>query len=371
MQVVLSKSVREHGIQSSDIKHVVVRGVNWVGDMVMTVPALRELRRILPRAHITLATRRSAEAIFAEADFIDDLILYERRPRNLHLFVRQIGAWRTRRFDLAVLFQNAFEAALIAAAARVPLRFGYATDNRRLLLTHPLPIPTWRGERHEVFYYLNIIHQLERLLANQPGMEASAEPPSPHFDLGVSTERQLAARTLLQSRSVEADRPLVVLCPGSINSRAKRWPADRFAMLADQLIEDADVNVALIGAPEELEVSREVAAQMNHGAVILTGGISFAQTIAVLSIADLLITNDTGPAHIAAALGRPTLVIFGPTDPVTTRPFSPLAAIVRRPPPCAPCMLRDCPIDHRCMTAITPAEVFTQALVLMGLGVAR
>ena len=363
--------MREQGIRSSDIKRVVVRGVNWVGDMVMTVPALRELRRILPGAHITLATRRSAEAIFADADFLDDLIVYERRPRDLHLVVRQTRAWRKRRFDLAVLFQNAFEAALIAAAARVPLRLGYATDNRRLLLTHALPVPAWRGQRHEVFYYLNIVHQLEGLLAGTFRPHATIEPPSPRFDLDVSVARQAEARTLLHSRGRRADQPLVVLCPGSINSRAKRWPTNRFAMLADQLIEEAGAAVALIGAPEELEVTREVAAQMRHHAVTLTGSISFRQTIAVLSVADLLITNDTGPAHIAAALNRPTLVIFGPTDPTTTRPFSSVAEIIRRPPACAPCMLRDCPIDHRCMTAIMPAEVFARALALMQLGVAR
>lgn len=363
--------MNKKGVQLSDIERVVVRGVNWVGDMVMTVPALRHLRGILPGAHITLATRRSAEAIFADADFIDDLMVYERRPRDLHLVVRHVRTWRKRRFDLAVLFQNAFEAALIAAGARVPLRLGYATDNRRLLLTHALPVPAWHGERHEVFYYLNIVHQLERLLAGSSPMDPAVEPPRPRFDLEVSPARQVEARTLLQDRGIRADRLLVVLCPGSINSRAKRWPARSFAMLADRLIEDAGAGVALVGAPEELDVAREVAAQMRHDAVVLAGSISFRQTIAVLSVADLLITNDTGPAHVAAALDRLTLVIFGPTDPTTTRPFSSVAEIIRRPPPCAPCMLRDCPIDHRCMTAITPAEVFARAVALMQTGVAR
>jgi ADP-heptose:LPS heptosyltransferase len=116
---------------------------------------------------------------------------------------------------------------------------------------------------------------------------------------------------------------------------------------------------------DEMEVSREVEKLMHHRPVMLTGRTDLAQAVAVLSLADVLITNDTGPAHISAALNRPTLVIFGPTDPRTTRPFSPIAEIIRHPPECAPCMLRDCPIDHRCMTVITPDEVFQRASAMM------
>lgn len=348
-------------LEADRIKRVVVRGTNWVGDAVMTIPALRELRRVLPHAHITLATRSWAEGLFAEADFIDDLLLYDRRPRDPRAVVRQMRAWRARRFDLAVLFQNAFEAALIAAVARVPYRLGYATDGRRALLTHPLALPAWRGERHEVFYYLNIIAELEQQLDGA----SEVMQREPVFDLKVSAARQDEARELLASAGAQSDLPLVALCPGSTNSRAKRWPAGRFAALADKLIDESEANVALIGSPDEMDVSREVATLMRHQPIMLTGRTNLAQAVAVLSLTDVLITNDTGPAHIAAALNRPTLVIFGPTDPATTRPFSGVAEIIRRPPDCAPCMLRDCPIDHRCMTAITPDEVFTRASSLL------
>jgi heptosyltransferase-2 len=338
-----------------------VRGTNWVGDAVMTVPALRALRRLLPQAHITLAVRPWAKGLFSDADFIDDLLLYERRPQDLRAVVRQAREWRRGHFDLAVLFQNAFEAALIAAGARVPLRLGYATDNRRALLTHALPLPAWRSERHEVFYYLHIVSELERLLYGTDKISREA----PDYTLQVSPERRKLARSMLSAHGASASRPLVALCPGSTNSRAKRWPAENFAALADQLIEEAGADVALVGAPDELEVSLEVSAAMRRQPVMLTGQTTLAEVVAVLSLADALVTNDTGPAHIAAALERPTLVIFGPTDPRTTRPFSHAAEIIRRPPDCAPCMLRDCPIDHRCMTAISPAEVFTRARALM------
>ena len=348
-------------IQPGRIERVVVRGVNWVGDAVMTVPALRELRRVLPLAHITLATRPWAEGLFADADFLDHLLIYERRPRKLRDVARQVREWRARRFDLALLFQNAFEAALIARAARVPLRVGYATDGRRALLTHPLPVPGWRSERHEVFYYLNLVAELERALYGA----SSVEEREPQFDLTVSEARKAEARATLAAQGVSLMRPLVALCPGSTNSRAKRWPTENYSALGDRFVREAGAEVLLVGSIDELEVSREVEARMIERPHVLTGRTNLAQAVAVLSLVDLLVTNDTGPAHISSALGRPTLVIFGPTDPRTTRPFAATAEIIRKPPDCAPCMLRDCPIDHRCMTAISPAEVFERAAAMM------
>ena len=352
-------------LHSQQIERVVVRGANWVGDAVMTVAALRELRRVLPAAHITLATRPWAQDIFAGTDIVDDLLLIEDTRRGLRATFRQITEWRARRFDLALLFPNAFEPAFIAAAARVPLRMGYATDGRGFLLTHPLAVPTWRNEQHEVFYYLNLVFELEHALTG----EAQFENREPQFQMEVSPARQAAARELLNSHgALAADRPLVVLCPGSTNSRAKRWPAASYAALADHLMGKAKANVVLIGAREEWNVTEEVVARMRRQPVVLTGKTDLAETVALLSVADLLVTNDTGPAHISAALERPTLVIFGPTNPLTTRPFSPTADIIRHPPDCAPCMLRYCPIDHRCMTAITPEEVFLRAVELLAHG---
>jgi heptosyltransferase-2 len=355
--------VRGHQLQAERIERVVVRGTNWVGDAVMTVPALRALRRVLPQAHITLAIRPWAEGLFADADFIDDLLLYERGPRDLLLRspLRQAVEWRRRRFCLAVLFQNAFEAALLAAAARIPHRLGYATDGRRPLLTHPLPLPAWRSERHEVFYYLNIVAELERLLYGTTSTLSEA----PVYRLRVSPERQARAREMLNALGANPARPLVALCPGSTNSRAKRWPARAYAALADQLIAEAGADVALFGSQDEMEVSTEVQALMRQRPLMLTGRTKLSEAVALLSLVDALVTNDTGPAHIAASLNRPTLVIFGPTDPRTTRPFSQTASVIRRPPDCAPCMLRDCPIDHRCMTAITPEEIFGRTLALL------
>ena len=344
---------------STTIDRIVVRGTNWVGDAVMTIPALRQLRQLFPNAHITLATRAWAQGLFADADFLDELQVHE--GSGLRSVVKQVRQWRKRNFDLAVLLPNSLETALVASLARVPLRIGYATDGRQALLTHPLTLPEWRESKHEVFYYLNIVAQLEWLIKQ----EQTFLDTQPDGSLEVSDARKSTARDFLRARGVNEDRPTVALCPGSINSRAKRWPRERYAALADRLIDELGAEVLLLGSSAEAEVSREVSRQMRNNPVELTGQTDLAELVGILSVIDLLVTNDTGPAHIASALGRPTLVIFGPTNPLTTRPFSPFGEILREPPDCAPCMLRDCPIDHRCMTAITPAAVFERALALL------
>ena len=345
-------------LDPNQIKRVVVRVPNWVGDAVMCVPALRRLRQLLPQAQITLVSRPGASDIFIDADCADGLIIYQRS--GLASAWKQIQEWKKHQFDLAVLFQNAFEAAAIAFMARVPVRLGYDTERRSFLLTHPITSPAWKNERHEVFYYLNIISELERALTGTSALETI----EPEFALYVSDDRRRKAQELLLRQGIDIAKPLVLLCPGSVNSRAKRWPAERYADLADQLIASG-ATVALIGSPGERAVSEGVCGLARHKPVLLTGQTSVAEVTSLMSIADLLVTNDTGPAHIGAAVGTPTIVIFGPTNPVTTKPFGPSGIIIRHPPDCAPCMLRDCPIDHRCMTAITPAEVFERASELM------
>ena len=343
------------------IKRVVVRGTNWVGDSVMTIPALRALRRILPDASITLATRPGAKGIFSDVDFVDDVLIYDRR--NAFSVFGQVREWKRRQFDLAVLFQNAFEAALIPFLAGVPVRLGYATEARQALLTHPLPLPDWRSSKHEVFYYLYLITALEQSLFRTSTI-CEAEPD---ISLALSESRKSAASELLRSHGVTEERSVVAICPGSINSRAKRWPAEAYAALADRLIEDRR-DVVLIGSKDEIDVTNDVVNRMKQKPVVLTGKTTLDQITAVLGLVDLVVTNDTGPAHIASALGCPTIVIFGPTNPLTTRPFSPAAEMIRHPPDCAPCMLRDCPIDHRCMTAITVDEVFEHSHAILKRG---
>ena len=345
-------------MNSDRIKRVVVRGTNWVGDAVMTVPALRALRRLLPDAEITLAVRPWAREIFTDQDFVDKLLIYDRR--NSFSVISQIREWKNRQFDLAILFQNAFEAAVIPFFAGVPMRLGYAIESRQRLLTHPVPLPEWRSSEHEVFYYLYLIAALEQSLF---GSNTVCEG-EPDITLEFSETKSEDARRLLVQKGGRTGASIVAICPGSINSRAKRWPAESFAKLSDELI-DQGKQVLIVGSKDEMDVTSAVTSEMRNAPIVLTGETTLDQLIGILSVSALVVTNDTGPAHIAASLGRPTLVIFGPTNPLTTRPFSAQAEILRHPPDCAPCMLRDCPIDHRCMTAITVEEVLEHSLSLL------
>src|SRR6266542_5025577 len=235
-----------------NIERIVVRGTNWVGDAMMTVPALREIRRLFPEAHITLATRPWAKGLFSGEEFIDELQVHE--GSGLRSVVQQVREWRKQSFDLAILFPNSLETALVASLARVPLRIGYATDGRQALLTHALELPEWRSVKHEVFYYLQIVAELEWLIKH----EQTFFNRKPDGSLNISSGRQAAARDFLRSHgggSSNDGRVLIALCPGSINSRAKRWPAERYAELGDRLIEELQAEVILIGSAAEVDVS--------------------------------------------------------------------------------------------------------------------
>ncbi len=332
----------------------------------MSVPALRETRRIFLHTHITLAAGAWARDVFAEADFFDELLCLDvPETKTLKRVWRQaqiISGDDDARYDLAIVLQNSFASAVVPFLARVGRRAGYATDGRRALLTDSIAVPAWRSSQHEVFYYLNLVRQI----ADRMNVAVDFDAAPPPIDLRVSDARQQSAREILRRHeadtSADTSRRHVVICPGSTNSRAKRWGVESYAGLADCLVREAKAEVVFIGARAEMDVTRAVVERMRERAIVLTGQTTLAETVAVLSIADLMISNDTGPAHIAAGLSRPTLVIFGSTNPVTTAPFSPLAEVIREPPACAPCMLRDCPIDHRCMTAITVERVFERAM---------
>jgi lipopolysaccharide heptosyltransferase II len=334
-------------IRPYQVGRIVVRAPTWVGDAVMSLPALRAVRHLFPGSNITVAARPGTADIFSEADFVDSVLINERG------FLPSVSQLRHGKFDLALLLQNSFAAALTSFAARIPLRIGYETDRRGLLLTTAIPVPAWKNERHESLYYLNIVSALQTQVERSAAISSAA----PSSALHVSEQRRAAARKLITEAGASSDQPLIVLCPGSVNSRAKRWPAERYAGLSDRFTANG-MTVVLIGSAAEVEVSREVSARTERKPIVLTGRTSVAEVVGLISMADLLVTNDTGPAHVGAAVGTPTLVIFGPTNPLTTFPLSPTAEMIREPPDCAPCMLRDCPIDHRCMTAISVDQVF-------------
>ena len=160
---------------------------------------------------------------------------------------------------------------------------------------------------------------------------------------------------------VSFQRKLVGVNPGAFYGSAKRWPSDRYALLLDRLIQSRPVEVVVFGAPNELAIAQSIQSEMRSRPVILTGKTQLEELIAMISLCDLFITNDSGPMHLATAVGVPTLAIFGPTDEFATGPLSPRAVVLKKRVECSPCLLRECPIDHRCMTRMSVDEVFEQA----------
>lgn len=338
----------------NSINSIVVRGANWVGDSIMTIPALRELSRIFPEAEIVLHTRQWAEGIFRDADFLDRIITFDKSKWQIRDTIAQSDILREQHFDLAILLPNSFESALTAMLARIPKRIGYNKDLRGLLLTDPIAVPEWKKKRHEVFYFMNLIAEVEKRFVGTNTV-LDSEPDS---TLQISDVRQAEARQILKAAGVDPAKKVIALGTGSTNSRAKRWGADNYAKLNDMLQNELGASVILVGSVEEAEIADEVQRLSRMPPVDLTGMTDLAEAAAILSVVDLLVSNDMGLAHVAPAVGTKTAVIFGPTNPVTTRPFSDNAVVVRKEVECSPCMLRDCPIDHRCMTRISVDEVF-------------
>lgn len=336
---------------------ILVRGTNWIGDAVMSIPALRELRRIFPEANITLHTRSWADGLFRDAAFIDELVTFDPHKWKIKDVLDNSDFLKGDSYDLALLFPNSFESALTTYLSRIPRRFGYNKDLRGLLLTEPIPVPEWKNRQHEVFYYLNLVSEIEKRVLGRDTVSAAF----PDTALEVSDERQSAATSKLAEFGADPLKRTVALGVGSTNSRAKRWPVERYAELADRLRRNVDVNVILIGSKDECEIAEKVAGFCQVKPINIAGKTDLSEAVSILASVDLLIANDMGLAHVAPAVGTDTIVIFGPTNPETTRPFSENALLIRKAVDCSPCMLRDCPIDHRCMTRVSVDEVYEAA----------
>lgn len=323
----------------------------------MCEPAIRGIKRLYPSAALSLLVKPAIGDLFTGHPAVDQIIVYDWKERHAGL----IGKWtlarelRNGRFDVAVLFQNAFEAALLAYLAGIPSRHGYATDGRTFLLSDPISVSNRRGSVHQVHYYWNLLRPL--------GL--SGEPDAPKLSL-LPEESQAIDERLLPS-GIRASDLIVGINPGSTYGGAKRWLPARFAEAAARLCRQVQeggnkrVAVVIIGAKGEEAIGAEIAGQLTVPVVVLSGATTIRQLMAAVARCSILLTNDTGPMHIAAAMNVPVVAIFGPTDWKTTSPVGEIHTLVRHPVDCAPCMLRECPIDHRCMTGVSVQHVLEAA----------
>jgi heptosyltransferase-2 len=360
-------------LQPERVRRLLVRGTNWVGDSVMSLPALRQVRQLFTQAHISLLVLPWVSGIYEEADYVDEVLIYDREGahRGLPGRFRLIRSVREQQFDAVLLLQNAFEAAFLAWLARIPIRAGYNRDGRGWLLTHSVPIDPRTLKLHQSYYYLDLIDQLvqrNRVALSVPASRSEAGRPVsslPDISLFVGSGRRQAARNRLQEQGINFSRKVVGVNPGAFFGSAKRWPGERYADLLDRLRERHGAQVVVFGAPNEAAIAQQIRAAMRHQAILLTGKTQLAELIAMIGCCDLFITNDSGPMHLAAALRVPTLAIFGPTDEIATGPLSSTAVVLNKKVECSPCLLRECPIDHRCMTRITVDEVYERTLQML------
>ncbi|HPT24931.1 MAG TPA: lipopolysaccharide heptosyltransferase II [Bryobacteraceae bacterium] len=345
----------------SEVVRLLVRATNWVGDAVMSLPALAALRRRFPGAHIAILARPWVAGLYRHETFADEIIAYQ--PGRLW------RGWKDRRtaaaalaemqFDCAVLLQNAFDAALVTWLAHVPRRIGYARDGRGPLLTDAFrPPPKGSIPSHQSYYYLELI-RLAGWLDQMP-----AEPL-------IRLEGAPRARQAGQERfHGEGTGKVIGVSPGAAYGTAKRWWPERFAAAASRLAGETGASVALFGSPTERELCEAVAGQIRRNGLDVhnfAGRTSLEEYIERAAACFAYLTNDSGAMHIASALGVPTVAVFGATNHVATGPTGPLARVIRRDVDCSPCLLRHCPLDHRCMTAVSPDMVADAALHLLQL----
>lgn len=339
-----------HEIDPADIGSILVRQVNWVGDAILTLPALAALRRRFPQAEISVLGRPWVTGLFADQPVADRVIAYQSDGAHRGLS----GRWalardlRRKRFDLAVLFPNSLDSAVVPWLAGIPRRVGTPTEGRRLLLTHPVRGALRPTERHQVFRHLAVVRSL--------GADGD---PTPR--LAVGAEAVQAADRLLAEAGVDPEEWCLAVNPGSVYGSAKRWPAERFAATADVLADRWGARVLLVGSGKETAVLEAVARAMRHEPIRLGGRTDLRTLAAVLRRSRLLLTNDTGTMHVATAVSAPVVAVFGPTDAEATGPCGSRARLVRESVACSPCLLRECPIDHRCMTGVTVSQVVQAA----------
>jgi heptosyltransferase-2 len=332
----------------SSVSRLVLRAPNWLGDAVLALPAMAGLRRHFADAHLAVAARPGVAAMFREETDVrpDSVIEVSDSGREVIATLEGGG------FELGVLFPNSFRSAWRLRRAGVPARWGFATAGRGWLLTKRSVRQRVHGVLHQSDYYRQLVR----------GLGVACDDTAPRVSVsGPSAER---ATALLAQRGIPADVPLIGFAPGAAYGQAKQWPPDRVAAVATRLVRESNATCLILGASQDRSAGRAIeswlraqAADVASRVVDLVGRTSLGALAGITARCRVFVTNDSGAMHLAAALGRPVVALFGPTDERATRPIGD-HDIMTSPVFCRPCMLRDCPIDHRCMKRITPEMVF-------------
>jgi heptosyltransferase-2 len=332
---------------------------NWVGDAVMATPTLRALRHYYHSARIIGVMRPVIADVFQGSDYFDGWFRWN--PKGARPVERTwpvIRSLRREAIDVAVLLPNSFQSAAIAWLAGAKRRVGYRRDARGLLLTDRLT-PLRSGRRFVpspiIDYYLKLAEHL------------GCPRDSYRMELKTTPSDELATDSVWRAFGLHQAKRVVVLNPGAAFGASKCWPTAHFSDLARRLVAIEGTRVLVLCGPAEVKTAREIVARSGEATVCSLGDspVSIGLSKACVRRADLLITTDSGPRHFAAAFDVPVITLFGPTHIAWTETYFPKAIHMQKSVPCGPCQLRECPLDHRCMTELTPSEVFQQAQAIL------
>jgi heptosyltransferase-2 len=328
---------------------ILIRGVNWIGDAVMTIPAIKALKKAYPKSEISLLVKETVAPIFYNNPNIDEIILYENTFKGFAGKIRLAQKLRKKGFSKAFLFQNAFDAAFIAFLAGIPQRIGYNRDGRGFLLTKAIPFDNDDRKIHHIDYYLNIIKSAGKI----------ADYSNPWIYMLI--DERLSARNTLSGLR----KPVLGINPGATYGSSKRWLPERFAEVANWFIKDNNGSVLIFGGHSEIEIADEIDIKVDpefraSGNVLnMAGKTSVRELISLIAECDVFVTNDSGPMHIAYAVQTPLVAIFGSTDPVLTGHVGCGNIVLKADFDCSPCFERTCKNnDLRCMYAITSEDVY-------------
>ena len=332
-----------------DVKRILVRGTNWVGDTIISFPAVNSLRRIFPQAHIAVLAKSHLAELWKANPDINEVISFDRAQGVQRLFdeLRMSRLIKEHDIDLAVIFPRSFSSAWLVFFGGVPHRIGYKGEVRDWLLTERLDRTTEILSTHRMYYYLHLIERL-------------GSGPSPSLPtLSINGELAKWADNFLAHNRLRG-RVLIGFNPGATYGAAKCWPPERFVKLGKRLKEDHGAYILIFGSSlsKEQDLNNTIAQGIGEGCLDLSGQTTLLELASLLRQCRLLVTNDTGTMHVAAAVGTRVVAIFGPTDPRTTSPLGEGHMVIRAEVSCSPCLKRVCPEEHRCMDLIDVEQVY-------------
>ena len=332
--------------------NIIVRMPNWIGDLIMATPILSDLRTLFPDASITAMCKKPLSDLLLQDPHIDEVFSFN-KPNNRFLRREEnkniVDKVRSGKYDLAILLTHSFSSAWWFWQGNVKRRIGFSKHFRSLLLTDPLPLPQ-KGREHEVHTYKRLLSPL--------GLSASSTPPQLYFGAKEVSE----AQTLLFQRGYRAGKKLIGINVGAAYGSAKCWPADRFQKVAKRILAQEDVFLLFFGDEGHSSLVKEICQGLPKEALNLAGMTTLRELACLIKSCHVLLTNDSGPMHIGAALGVPLVALFGSTDENATGPYGQPAAVISKHPSCSPCFKRTCPIDFRCMNEITVEEVVAKVI---------